>query len=144
MWEFEHTIETEAEPAAIWRLYTDVSTWPTWDHGNEWTTLDGPFEAGATGQMKFKGQDALPFRLVTVEPERHFADETELPGAVLRFEHRLERRAGGGARLTHRVVIEGPASDAIGPQLGPLITTGVPETMRNVAEQALRVGKAST
>jgi hypothetical protein len=31
MWQFEHTIETEAGADAIWRLYSDPRTWPDWD-----------------------------------------------------------------------------------------------------------------
>lgn len=141
MWEFEHTIETAAAPASLWRLYSDVSTWPSWDKANEWTALDGPFEAGTRGRMKFIGQDALDFRLVEAQPERLFVDETDVPGAVLRFEHRIEP-IEAGTRLTHRVVIDGPAAAAMGPQLGPVITAGVPEAIENVAEQAMRAQAA--
>ena len=31
----EHTIQTSASPEVIWRLYEDVKSWPTWDHGVE-------------------------------------------------------------------------------------------------------------
>ena len=46
MWEYEHSIETEASPEAIYRLYSDVATWPRWDEGIAEVTLDGPFAAG--------------------------------------------------------------------------------------------------
>ena len=35
MWTCEHTIDTTASPAALWKLYSDVSTWPTWHGDNE-------------------------------------------------------------------------------------------------------------
>jgi hypothetical protein len=136
MWDFEHTITTPATPKALWRRYRDVATWPSWDHGNELTTLDGGFTAGARGTMTFRGQDPLPFVLVAVDPERFFADETDLGGFVIRFEHEL-RPGDAGTELTHRVRISGPAADQVGPDLGPKITAGVPDTMANLAALAL-------
>lgn len=69
-----HTIETDVPVEAIWSLYEDVTTWPSWDAQAELITREGPFVAGSTGTMKFAGQDPLPYRLVTVEPLREFTD----------------------------------------------------------------------
>ena len=46
MWTVEHSIVTNAAPAAIHCLFADVATWPEWNKGIEWVTLDGPFAAG--------------------------------------------------------------------------------------------------
>ena len=48
---FTHSVETDATPEAIWALYEDVSSWPSWDAQAEKITGDGPFEAGTTGTM---------------------------------------------------------------------------------------------
>ena len=61
MWTVEHSIVTNAAPAAIHSLFADVATWPEWNKGIEWVTLDGPFAAGTHGQMKVPGQE--PFAL---------------------------------------------------------------------------------
>lgn len=131
---FQHTVETSASPQAVWRLYSDVATWPTWDAAVERLTLDGSFEPGAVGTFKLHGQDPLEFRLLEVEPERGFMDETSIPGGVVRFRHRIEALDDGQVRLTHAVEIEAPAP--LAEQLGAKITAGVPETMIRLAELA--------
>jgi len=135
MWTYEHTLYTTANPAAVWALYSDVSTWPSWDDANEVTILDGPFEAGTRGKITFRGQDPLPFTLITVDPQRFFADETDLGGFVIRFEHQLTATATG-VQLVHRVSITGAAADQVGPELGPTITAGIPTTMAALAALA--------
>jgi Polyketide cyclase / dehydrase and lipid transport len=131
---FQHAVETPASPQALWRLYSDVATWPTWDDAVERVTLDGPFEPGAVGTFKLSGQDPLEFRLLEVEPERGFMDETSIPGGIVRFRHRIEAFDDGRVRLTHAVEIEAPAP--VAEQLGAKITAGVPETMIRLAELA--------
>jgi hypothetical protein len=39
---YTHTVETDLTPEAIWALYEDVSTWPSWDAEGELITRDGP------------------------------------------------------------------------------------------------------
>jgi polyketide cyclase/dehydrase/lipid transport protein len=136
MWKYEHTIETDARPTEIWRLYSDVSTWSTWDQGIERVELDGPFQVGSTGRMKPAGQETLPFRLVQVEENRVFADETEVAGVVLRFTHSIDALDDGRTRLTHRVSITGPAAEQVAPGLGPAVTAGIPTTMATLVGMA--------
>jgi uncharacterized protein YndB with AHSA1/START domain len=131
---FQHAVDTPASPEAVWRLYSDVATWPSWDDAVQRVTLDGPFEPGAVGTFKLHGQDPLEFRLLEVQPQRGFMDETSIPGGVVRFRHRIEPLDDGQVRLTHAVEIEAPAP--VAEQIGTLITDGVPETMIRLAELA--------
>lgn len=140
MWDFEHQYVTAAAAEDIWRLYADPSGWPSWDDGIEEVVLDGPFVAGAAGTLRPTGQPALPFRLVEVSPYASFTDETELPGAILRFRHRLDRMPDGGTRITHRVEFEGPAGDGIGSAMGPELAAGIPASVTALAAQALAAG----
>lgn len=137
MWEFEHTLDTEASTEAIWRLYSDVGTWPSWDGGIEAVELHGPFAAGTEGILTPTGQGPLPFHMLEATPYSGFSDETEVPGATLRFIHRLLPLDSGGTRVTHRVEIDGPSADELGPAVGPQITAGIPETMASLARHAL-------
>jgi uncharacterized protein YndB with AHSA1/START domain len=131
---FQHSVETSATPEAVWRLYSDVATWPAWDDAVERVTLDGAFAPGSVGTFKLHGQDPLDFRVLEVEPQRGFTDETSIPGGVVRFRHRIEPLDDERARLTHAVEIEGPAP--VAEQIGALITAGVPETMTRLTELA--------
>ncbi|MGA2666242.1 MAG: SRPBCC family protein [Nitrososphaerales archaeon] len=140
MWEYQNTIEGEANISALWGLYSDVTTWPKWDKGIEWIRLDGEFEEGASGTIKPLGQDPLPFRLTQVTAGSGFSDETEVPGAgvTIGFTHTLESVGDGRCRITHRVSIFGPAADSLAPEIGPGMTSGIPETMRSLLRMAHR------
>ena len=143
MWQYEHSIETAACPKAIQRLYSDLATWPEWDKGIAQVTLDGPFAAGTAGELTPAGQTPLPFRLLEVRPDGGFDDETAIPemGIVLRFAHRLVVLADGRTRITHKVTIDGPAADTLGPRIGASMTTGIPDTMASLAGRALEMSR---
>jgi polyketide cyclase/dehydrase/lipid transport protein len=124
---YSHVVEADVDPAAVWALYDDVSTWPAWDAQAEWVTRDGPFATGSSGAMKFRGMDAVPYRLARVEPLREFVDETPLGDLVVRVSHVLEPLASGRLRVTYAAEIDGPEEQAA--QVGPAITADFPETM---------------
>jgi hypothetical protein len=133
MFSYSHSLITQADPAALWALYADPSSWSSWDPDAEEITLDGPFATGSGGTMKFTGTDPLTYVLEDVEPERRFVDVTSVPGATIRFGHRIEPLAEG-VRLTHELSIE--AEEAFARQLGAMISEDIPDSMRRLAELA--------
>jgi uncharacterized protein YndB with AHSA1/START domain len=130
---FSHAIVTQATPEALWRLYADPTTWPSWDPDAEHITLDGPFATGSTGTMKFTGQDPLTYVLEDVEPNARFTDVTSVPGATIRFGHRIEL-TDHGTRLTHELRID--AEDPFAQQLGAMISADIPDSMTRLAQLA--------
>ena len=131
---YAHSVEADVSAAAIWKLYEDASTWPSWDAQAEWVTRDGPFEAGTTGAMKFKGQDPLAYRLAKVEPGREFVDETPVGELVVRVSHLLEPLDSGRVRITYVVEINGPEYQAR--EIGPAITSDFPHTIASLVALA--------
>jgi hypothetical protein len=123
---YTHTVETDVPAAAIWALYEDVSTWPLWDEQAQAVTRDGPFAAGTAGTMTFASQEPLSYRLITVEREREFTDETPVGDLVVRVSHRLDS-GGPRLRVTYAVEVDGPADQAR--EVGPMITADFPQTM---------------
>jgi len=43
---------------------------------------------------------------------------------------------GGGARITYRMEITGPAAETLGPQIGPEISADFPQVLAALAERA--------
>ncbi len=127
---YAHSVETDVSAGAVWALYEDVSSWPSWDGQAELVTRDGPFAAGASGTMKFAGQDPLPYTLIKVEPLREFIDETPLGEIVVRVSHQLTALPAGRLRVTHPVQIDGPEAKA--QHFGPMITADFPATMASL------------
>jgi hypothetical protein len=133
---YTHTVEADVEAEAVWELYADVSTWPSWDSQAELVTRGGPFAAGTTGTMKFRGQEPLDYRLTKVVPGREFVDETPLGELVVRVSHLLEPLGPGRLRITYAAEIDGPADQAA--QLGPMITADFPDTIARLVSIAAR------
>src|SRR5919204_2001105 len=98
---YRHVVETDVSPEAVWSLYEDVTSWPSWDAEAELVTRDGPFATGVTGTMKFRGQDPLEYRLTHVEPLREFVDETPVGDVLVRVAHRLDPPDSGRLRITY-------------------------------------------
>ena len=138
MWTYEHSVETPAGAGAVFALFSDVATWPDWNAGVERVELYGPFSAGTAGTMVVPGGQRFEFRLIWTEEDRGFEDETLVPGAevVVRVRHLLEHLSDGGTRITYRCVIDGPAADEVGPDLGPAITADFPEVMAALSARA--------
>ena len=124
---YTYTVEAAVSAAAIWSLYEDVTTWPSWDGQAELVTRDGPFAAGSTGTMKFRGQEPLDYRLSKVDPLLEFVDETPVGDVVVRVSHRLEPVSAGRLRITYAAEIDGPREQT--EQLGPAITVDFTETI---------------
>jgi hypothetical protein len=136
MWSVEHSIDTSAGPAEIWRLWADVRGWPAWNGDIESIELEGPFAPGSRILMTPIGEETVELRIAeAVEPEL-FVDEAELGEIVVRTIHRVRRVDGGRARVTYRMEITGPDADTIGPQLGPEISGDFPETLAALVERA--------
>jgi len=119
MWSFEHALECPATPEEVWRVYTDIDDWPQWNGGVELLELAGPFEAGTSGMLTPRGQEPLPFVLISADPGRGYVSETAIADTVvLRTSNTLEPLPGGGTRIVALLAmhgrprtISGPASD---------------------------------
>ncbi|WP_170119203.1 SRPBCC family protein [Tumebacillus permanentifrigoris] len=138
MWEFEHTITTEAKKETIWALYSNFSKWTDWDKGIIFASLEGPFVQGSKGLLQPEGQEPLPFELTNVEPLRGFSDVTDIPdaGIQIHFTHLLVELAEG-TKVTHKVTISGPNAEQLGPQIGAGFAEGIPTTMESLVSLAL-------
>jgi hypothetical protein len=131
---YTHAVEADVSADAIWSLYEDVSTWPSWDLQAEWVTREGEFATGATGAMKFKGQDPLAYRIAKLEPGREFVDETPVGPLVVRVSHLLEPLEAQRVRITYSAEIDGPAE--LAGEIGPAITSDFPDTIASLVALA--------
>lgn len=138
MWTTEHSIETTATPEAIWRLWSDVESWPDWNDDIERIAISGPFAVGSTISMTPIGQDMVELRLAEVVEPDLFVDEADLGDVVVRTIHRIDPVEGDHRRVTYRMEITGPAADRLGPEVGPEISSDFPETLSGLVERATR------
>lgn len=134
---YEHSADTSASPAEVWRHYVDVAAWPQWNAAVAAVVLDGPFAAGVTGRLTPPGGEPLPFRIVEAEPEHAYTSETDIAETVtLRSRSVLEALPGGGTRISQRSELTGPAAGYFATAFGPALAAGVPRTVTTLAERA--------
>jgi uncharacterized protein YndB with AHSA1/START domain len=126
MYFFECEGTFEAEPDTVWKLWTDVARWPEWDVSKEIARLDGPFQPGACGWAKQRGNLGGSFTIVMVDPGRRWVTECPVPLGKVVFDHLLEPVAGGRVRVIKRVEAHGG--------FGPLLWLFVPKMRRDIAE----------
>jgi uncharacterized protein YndB with AHSA1/START domain len=136
MWVYEHSIETSAAPEAVWRLWSDVENWGTWNADIEKIEISGPFAAGTEITMTPAGQDPVQLRIAEVTENDLFVDEARFDDLLLRTTHRLDRLDQHRTQVVYRMEITGKGADEIGPQIGPAITADWPETMASLVKLA--------
>ena len=102
------SVTSSASPSAFFARWADMATWPEWNLDTEWARLDGPFQTGATGQLKPTGGPEVSFVVESVVPETEFVDVSKLLGARLTFGRDVTTIEGGGCRVDVAVTIAGP------------------------------------
>jgi uncharacterized protein YndB with AHSA1/START domain len=107
MYLFECEATFEAEPAEVWKVWTDVERWPEWDVSKEIARLDGPFQPGVSGWAKQRGNLGGSFIITEVDDGRHWVSECPVPMGKVVFDHVLEPVAGGRVRVIKRVEVQG-------------------------------------
>ncbi|MES2199177.1 MAG: polyketide cyclase/dehydrase and lipid transport [Chlamydiota bacterium] len=126
----KHTVETRAFPAIIWSIWQDVVNWNTWDHGIEFSTLDGPF-----GTLKPKGEPLVHTELTPVPPLQAFIAEAKLPLARIIVSHFL-KEYNGKTLITHQTEMRGPLAFLFAYLIGRKMKKNLPEEMPSLVKKA--------
>lgn len=135
MWEYQNAVETTAAPEAIWRIWSDVENWGTWNAEIEKIEINGPFAAGSQILMTPPGDDPVPLVIAEAVENERFVDEARFGDLLLRTTHRIDADQGR-TRVVYRMEITGSGADEAGPEIGPGITADWPETMAALVKMA--------
>jgi uncharacterized protein YndB with AHSA1/START domain len=117
----EATRDTTASPAEVWRVWSDVNTWPEWNPDMKASRLDGPLQQGTTGEIHTHSGGKHSVVVTMVEPGRSF----ELESSAMPMT-RLAIRAsitplGTGTRLTQAFEPRGLLAPIVGPMMSGAI-----------------------
>ncbi len=125
MYLFECEATFGADPDEVWKVWTDVASWPEWDVSKEIAQLDGSFEPGARGWAKQRGNLGGSFTITEVDPGRRWVSECAVPLGTVTFEHLVEPAPGGCVRIVKRASVQGGS--------GPLLRLLAPKMRRDTA-----------
>jgi hypothetical protein len=100
------TVTNEVTKEQMWKLFSDVNNWHTWDQGVEFSMMEGKFEKGNHFMFQPKGGPKLKIQIVEATENKSFTDFTSFPLAKMYGEHTFEETPSG-LKLTTTMKMEG-------------------------------------
>jgi len=132
----ERSVETKASPQAVWKIWSDTSTWPQWNPDVLAMALNGPFASGTTGTMTNK-QGAHAIQLDDVVPGQSFRLETTvIPLTRFSFECQVGGGAAGKTRVSQAIRVKGPLGAIVGGMMSKQIANSFPALLQGLAGKA--------
>jgi hypothetical protein len=120
----ERSLQTNASPEAVWRIWSDVSTWPEWNPDVTAISLEGRFASGTSGSMTTRAGGTHGIRLADVQTNRGFTIVTSpAPLSVFHFRCQVAPVAGGSA-ISQGVGMTGPLGGLMSAMMGERVADG--------------------
>lgn len=107
-WTIEAVHEAPVEPAAVFALYADPDTWSRWGHNATWARASEPLREGGIVEVRAGYGKVYPCVVRRLEPDRALELVVRPPGMTIVNVYEVAPTAGGGSRIRHAFVIEGP------------------------------------
>lgn len=136
MYLFGCEVTFEADPATVWRIWTDVARWPEWDASKEIAQMDGEFQAGTSGWVKKHNALGGTFTITEVEPGRSWISESPLPLGRVIFDHIVEPVPGGQVRVVKGVQVEGGSAGLFRLLAAPRMRRDIEATLTALQQRA--------
>jgi hypothetical protein len=131
--------QSTAPPEAVWRIWSDTNTWPTWNPDVRTVSLEGPFTTGTTGSMT-TGAGTHRIRLENVVSGRSFDLVTSpIPATTFRF-HCEVTPADGGSTISQGLSMSGLLAPIFSPLMGNRIASSFEPILAGLAREAEHAG----
>lgn len=117
----EASLETSASPAAVWRVWSDVNSWPEWNPDMKASRLDGPMKLGQTGNIDTRSGGKHDVVVTHYEEGHSFElESTALPGTKMAIRATITPR-GSGSFISQGFEPRGLLAPIVGPMMGGTI-----------------------
>ena len=135
-WEVWAETKAKSNSECVWDIWTDVGSWPTWDHELEWSNLNGPFKIGTKGKLKPKGWPASEFCIISVEEGKSHSDKTVMPLTKIIFNHELKQLDNNTTYIRHHVTVSGLLAPLLWLTMRRTLKKGLPKAVQALARLA--------
>ena len=132
---FQHTVRTTALATEIWRIWTDVAQWHTWDTGLQQASLSGSFREGAKGTLVSNQGRQTAFVITQVDEGVSYTFKTRLPLGSLHITRSLVAESDT-ILFTHEVRFRGLTGGLFARKFGKGFQHMLPGAMENIRQQA--------
>ena len=117
----EASLETSAPADKVWRVWSDVNSWPQWNPDMKASRLDGPMKLGMTGNIDTRSGGKHDVVVTHYEEGRSFElESTALPGTKMGIRATISP-SGSGSRITQGFEPRGVLAPIVGPMMGGAI-----------------------
>jgi polyketide cyclase/dehydrase/lipid transport protein len=103
------SLEAAVDPAAVFALYMDPSSWSVWGHNVRWARSQGALVEGGIVDIRPKYPVTYHCRVVRLVPGRLLKIEVRPIGMTIINVYEIEP-ASGGSRIRHALEMSGPLS----------------------------------
>ena len=134
-WTIDSVLEADAEPAAVFALYADPSTWSSWGHNATWARSDGPLVQGGVVDVRANYGTVYHCRIRRLEPGRALEIVVKPAGLTIINIYEVEPIAGG-SRIRHAFEVSGPIASIVRPVLAGMYTRQLETEVAAVARMA--------
>lgn len=136
MWIKSYSIVTkDVTKEQMWKLFSDVNNWHTWDKGIEYASMQGPFAKGNHFTLKPKGAPKVSIELIETIENQKFIDLTRFPLAKMYDEHTFEETKEG-LRITNTLKVKGLLGFVWRKIVAQNIVNGWPKEVENQIKSA--------
>jgi hypothetical protein len=136
MWIVYEKIKIKSTPSTIWHYWSDVENWKKWDPDIQWSSINGPFEVGTTGQLKPQKGPKASFIITELISHKKFIDQSKLPFTSLTFIHEIEEETSDFVTVTHGIQFTGLLSPLFSKLIGKSLAKGLPVSLQKLKELA--------
>ena len=117
----EASLETTAPADKVWRVWSDVNSWPQWNPDMKASRLDGAMKLGMTGNIDTRSGGKHDVVVTQYEEGRSFElESTALPGTKMAIRATIAP-SGSGTRITQGFEPRGLLAPIVGPMMGGAI-----------------------
>jgi len=136
MWSRSYTKKIKGVSAErIWKIWSDVDRWHTWQKDTKYARIEGPFRPGTKFVLKPKGGPRVRIEIVEARKNECFVDLTRFPLAKMYGSHLFVER-DGELELTTTMTIQGPFSFLWRKLVAEGIVRGLPDQTEWLIEAA--------
>jgi hypothetical protein len=119
----------------VWKVWTDINRWHTWQSDIEYAKLVGDFKVGNVFVLKPKGGPKVKIELIRVEHNKIFTDLTRFPMARMYGSHEFIMH-GEELEIRTTMSIEGGLSFLWRKLVAEDVANGMQEQTENLIEKA--------
>ncbi len=135
-WQVAASTLVQADIGSVWKIWSDVSAWNTWDSEVESSSLDGKFATGTTGKVKPKGWKELPFTITLATKNARFITQSKMAFTTLTFDHTVTELPDGQLLITHIAKASGLLAGLLFFTLRPQLKRCLPTSVAKIAKKA--------